>query len=299
MTDDAPKIIPFGKYKGRLVDEVLVDDPNYLQWLAGQDWFRAKFNILHQVIINRGAEPEETPDHNAMQVRFLDDDFCVRLITHIDPQCWHDAASALRSKHQKNLKLIGDAIISEQAGLTEAEERVAQYTREPHERSDKCYYSSLLKDAEKRRDGHVARIDYLSRVQKEFASPIGALETRVVTRQFEEQGVDVILRVAAKSANHAFEPPRADDLNLRWYHYDRKGDGWNDLICTLGSLRIELKPVVGDDYPAVLRQMKRTRADVLFVGEYTGQGATQEQFMQTMETAEIRVVFARDVDTQP
>jgi len=28
MTDDAPKIIPFGKYKGRLVEEVLIDDPD-------------------------------------------------------------------------------------------------------------------------------------------------------------------------------------------------------------------------------------------------------------------------------
>ena len=35
MTDEAPKIIPFGKYKGRFIDEVLVDDPNYL--LAGDD----------------------------------------------------------------------------------------------------------------------------------------------------------------------------------------------------------------------------------------------------------------------
>jgi len=33
--DDDPKIIPFGKYKGRPVDEVLLDNPNYLQWLAG------------------------------------------------------------------------------------------------------------------------------------------------------------------------------------------------------------------------------------------------------------------------
>ena len=46
MSDDSPKIIPFGEYKGRLVDEVLLDDPSYLQWLAGQDWFRAKFTVL-------------------------------------------------------------------------------------------------------------------------------------------------------------------------------------------------------------------------------------------------------------
>jgi len=27
MADDAPKIIPFGKYKRRLVEELLIDDP--------------------------------------------------------------------------------------------------------------------------------------------------------------------------------------------------------------------------------------------------------------------------------
>jgi len=40
--------------------------------------------------------------------------------------------------------------------------------------------------------------------------------------------------------------------------------------------------------------MKRT-GDVLFVGDYTGQGATQEQFVKTMATAGIRVVFAGDL----
>jgi len=42
-------VLPFGKYQGRLVKEVLADDPAYLQWLSGQDWFRAKFTLLHQV----------------------------------------------------------------------------------------------------------------------------------------------------------------------------------------------------------------------------------------------------------
>jgi uncharacterized protein (DUF3820 family) len=62
-------IVPFGKYKGRLIEEVLVDDPGYLQWLAGQVWFRDKFAVLYQVIINRGGEPQDTPEHNALQVK--------------------------------------------------------------------------------------------------------------------------------------------------------------------------------------------------------------------------------------
>jgi hypothetical protein len=68
-------IIPFGKYKGRLVEEVL-DDPQFLswaQWALNQPGIRVKYSEFCQIIINRGAAPEETPDHNAMQVKFLDD----------------------------------------------------------------------------------------------------------------------------------------------------------------------------------------------------------------------------------
>jgi len=42
--------------------------------------------------------------------------------------------------------------------------------------------------------------------------------------------------------------------------------------------------------------MKRTVSTVLFVDDYTGQGASEEQFVKTMATAGIRVVFARDVE---
>jgi uncharacterized protein (DUF3820 family) len=82
---DQGNVVPFGKYKGRLVEELLIDDPSYLEWLAGQAWFRDKYVTLHQVIINRGAEPEETPDHNALQVLFLEDDFCRAFLRLLQP----------------------------------------------------------------------------------------------------------------------------------------------------------------------------------------------------------------------
>lgn len=62
-------------------------------------------------------------------------------------------------------------------------------------------------------------------------------------------------------------------------------------------LTIEIKPTVGDDYPAVLRQMKANGSDVLLVGNYVGTGATREQFIKTFATAAKRVVFLRDVET--
>src|SRR5262249_12486422 len=49
-------VIPFGKHKDRLLEEILIDDPSYLDWVVAQDWFRTEFPALHEVIINFDAE---------------------------------------------------------------------------------------------------------------------------------------------------------------------------------------------------------------------------------------------------
>jgi len=205
MTDPS-NVVPFGKYKGRLIEELLVDDPGYVEWLAGQEWFRAKFTVLHQVIINRGAEPEETPEHNAMQVRFLDDEFCRRFLRNF--------------------------------------------------------------------------VDL---------SPTTLIKVHF-ERQFEMRGIDVVLTT------------RSHELISNWSRSVE--EPWK----SAWRFNIELKPAVGDDYPAILRQMKRLRSDdlapnferprgdfVLLIGAYTGRGATEEQFVTTFDTAGIRVVFSREI----
>lgn len=52
MTEHYPTaIMPIGKFKGQPV-EVLRDDPEYREWLLGQDWFRQKFPQLAQIVVN-------------------------------------------------------------------------------------------------------------------------------------------------------------------------------------------------------------------------------------------------------
>lgn len=69
-------IVPFGKYKGQPVD-VLAADQAYCEWLRCQPWFAEKFRDVYNIVINYGNEPQDTPEHNALQARFLDDEFCV------------------------------------------------------------------------------------------------------------------------------------------------------------------------------------------------------------------------------
>lgn len=65
-------IVPFGKYKNQPI-EVLAQDKSYCEWLAGQGWVAQRYPDIHTVIINNFAEPAETPEHNALQLRFLDE----------------------------------------------------------------------------------------------------------------------------------------------------------------------------------------------------------------------------------
>jgi hypothetical protein len=81
MTDkNQPKepsaiIVPFGKHKGKTVAELLATDAQYAEWITGQGWVAERFAELHAAILSRGALSDDTPEHNALQARFLDVDF--------------------------------------------------------------------------------------------------------------------------------------------------------------------------------------------------------------------------------
>lgn len=71
-------IIAFGKYKGQPA-EILLTDPSYCEWLQGQNWFIERYPQIHTLIINNFTQSEDTPAHNALQARFLDESLCASL----------------------------------------------------------------------------------------------------------------------------------------------------------------------------------------------------------------------------
>lgn len=72
------EVVPFGKYKGQPV-EILTADTQYAEWLADQPWFRERYATIYQTIINYGQEATASPEHNEMQARFLDNNWCLAL----------------------------------------------------------------------------------------------------------------------------------------------------------------------------------------------------------------------------
>ncbi|MDY0090590.1 MAG: hypothetical protein RBR78_09515 [Flavobacteriaceae bacterium] len=66
--------------------------------------------------------------------------------------------------------------------------------------------------------------------------------------------------------------------------------------------QIEIKPTVSDDFPSVLRQMKASMPvkgyinSILFLKEYTGIGATKEEFCNYFKSQGYLVVFENEID---
>lgn len=85
MTD---QLIPFGKHKGKPV-EILAEDKEYTQWLLAQPWFKTKYQNIHMVVINNFRKPADTPEHNELQVKFLNNEFSLKLAYLLEPRLFN------------------------------------------------------------------------------------------------------------------------------------------------------------------------------------------------------------------
>lgn len=66
------EIVPIGKYKGQPIERLMADQP-YSEWLLAQAWFVDRYAELAQLVrMGRIAEPQDTPEHNAMIARLID-----------------------------------------------------------------------------------------------------------------------------------------------------------------------------------------------------------------------------------
>lgn len=250
------EIVPFGKYKGQTLDEVAARDPGYLQWLQGQPWAREKFQNLIININNFGQVPEETPEHNRMQMRFLDEAYC-RAVAKITKDGPEDPFKWIMWEWQKAFKA------ARRTGLWQH-----RYTKG----------DAYLKKCEKIIGLRKAKNSIRQAIRSQHSPTSRAFETPV----FEVAGFDVRFSMRESS---------------EWAGYR---DHWNDEHFTFG---VEIKPTIGDDFPAVLRQITRHNMGhnshrVLLVGDYTGVGATLDQIRRFFKNSGVYVVMASEVEDE-
>lgn len=237
-TDPSAIVVPFGKHKGATVAELLAKDPQYADWVMAQGWVAERFAELHAAIATRGAGTDDTPEHNALQARFLDAGFRHALLRCADSNGVDVVLERQRSR----------AVMWCRGDLEQHAKPQYGYAQITDERAAKAKY-----DLERMAAGEFGLISAV---------------------QFEVGGVDIIIQWGGSLP---------DDQTFQEYS---------------PKIAVELKPTVGDDYPSVMRQMKRLGCRVCVVGTYTGRGVSEVQLRQMFEANGQTLIFVQEIEEE-
>lgn len=242
-------IVPFGKYKGRSVD-VLAADQDYCNWLAAQPWFREKFaNIYKLVVVNQG-EPAETPEHNALQALLLDKGIQVACVSQ-----FFDVVDDQRASVKYQIESITSKIDS----INREIERL-------HRDLEYCTVDSKMRRA----FGGVSYTHDKVMGGKSVTDQ-EMVEYNKARKRFEKEAKSEKLKVlndidSAKLRANALMTDISELENSKWSAIERcklgvvfESMGF-DAVITYGTsdrVGVEVKVSIGDDYPAVIRQVKK------------------------------------------
>jgi hypothetical protein len=271
------ELVPFGKHKGKPV-ETLLADPGYAEWIMGQPWFRDRYPAIYQTIINYNGEPADTPEHNQMQAAFLDDSWCLTLARRLYVDALFDGTEASRVFAQATHKDEHRSYTHHKASqlFEQFGQHVTRTVAEPvvHSREfevngwDVVYsfrapglYLALTSLPE-----CVCVCDHDRDCSDGASCRGGDLEYRCNHRQqgrvaplFESWQAapkaekQRLLRDFQSYSHCSDECPWNDGIAARWLL-----DDWERLYAPdTRTVRVECKPDLGDDFPAVLRQVTR------------------------------------------
>ena len=249
-----PPVIHFGKYSGKSAAQIMADDPQYVQWILAQPWFQEKNPKLVQFFISGGgSEASETPEHNALQAKFIQDAYCL-------------AVAAMFSAGQK-LRTLAD--VKRRVDET-VEPALSDYVvTKPPSISNRSFEQNSW-DVQFSFNGAAG---WMSDNEEPECSctPLPEVETgsiysKSATTQSNrlasgfspvryEQAFDKAMEAYVEATQH--ESACLRSLRQYFWFWGRGertifGSAYRD---ELALFRLELKPIMGDDFPAVLRQV--------------------------------------------
>ena len=306
------QLVPFGKYKGQPV-EVMQMDTGYCEWLSTQDWFRERYaNVYQQVIINNFTEASETPEHNKLQMLFLDKDFYrkIEAALPVDPsKLFYPQILGAVSEIKEHVK-------SDENYLEELERelKIKEYYSDEENRKEKLEklesvppytleYFSIEKTLKYLRN-------YDESTHKEELSRLrGKIEKTKMRIQELKDRHNSIIDQRKDNTKYTYEVKTIEfELNgwdvfvgLKYKcEIDLKTEFSASANPVYQERYIEIKPCLGDDFPAVLRQMKANSKKVrgtriLLIDEFSAVGATLEQVKQTFLLSDIYLIKLSDI----
>jgi hypothetical protein len=276
--DPSAIVVPFGKYKGQTVAELLATDPQYADWLLAQGWLSQRFAELHAAIMSRGAGSDDTPEHNALQARFLSEDFrAAFLLAALGDTLMRKRANYIaytKASQAETQDKIREMLGNHQKNLAGNRSYYILPVARPKGLSHHYYAGEPIDDAERALERALAEaLTKATLAQQIDLDRVTRLFTKVWS--FEQGGVDVVI-------GYEFSDSPDPVLHQRMDY----------------TFMIELKPTMGDDFPTIIRQMKRLQVKHLLVGSYSGQAVPLPDLTQMFQINGMTLTMVREVEAE-
>lgn len=328
-------LVPFGKYKGQPIT-TLLNDKSYLDWCKRQPFFKKYTNIYNITVNQQITQPvySKTPEHNKLQNLFLNNDYCIDFINSIYKLNINRLVINYNKilKNPEYLKYFVEYDIEEHYNKGHIKiiekEFESKFNWDIKLKSD-CYGDSIP---------IILKPDVLSIERKQYdvikttelQNKISIIESEDDHKVFTELGWKTKTE-AIKNINEElyknYENKFIEFISNKYHDILNniiretypvslyKSDNWNKIERKYNEVNItlsipsydntvycELKPILGDDYPCVLRKMKqqieltnrfyryRKHKYVLLINTFNSETTTIEQLKEIFKQSKITVI---------
>lgn len=303
---DASKLVfPIGKIKGRNVYELMENEPDKLKWFVNQEFFREKYSDIYNIIINGSNEIKDSKEHNEIVQLFYDSNFLFKLFLY---------QKKYKSKLEYDEYLIECYLNSSNNKIKEI---ISKY---------KSLYKHYLYAIDFSNEIDTVYNKYKNFIDKDkecFKNPYLSITDTKEYLQDIKCGLDILkenyyqikdkIKLIPNIICHNWDFTKKvkseylmNDIVLEGFTFQTQLDVHNkykkESICNYfskielkayGRIKFEIKPLVGEDYPEVLRQCKRQNTDVLIIKDFYCQSTTLQVVREMFDP--IKIILLEDI----
>lgn len=300
MEEQTMPIVPFGRYKDKSVLELLAD-ANYVEWLKRQAWFpnqKQIYNIVvHQTIPT--SNNSKTPEHNKLQNYFLEKSNQIKLLNIV--------LGNVGTKFKTHFKkLILDEDFINCFGKIDMQDICRQMKNSKIVFEDKYNWDFILYYRDNQWENFETKYD-INNSSSDFV-PGDKIDGPGCEKDPKLRYLYNIFGKYKFNYNYS-DTERVLELYII---KNEDNNNYHANICTTKHDCIvccELKPILSDDYPSVLRKMK-TQIDltendknlkrcfqyyILIIGSFTSKHTTKKDLISIFKQSNISIIFTDEI----
>jgi hypothetical protein len=306
MSDSNSIIVPFGKYKGQPM-EVLLSDTSYITYQKQQPgfmkWLEENHVTIYNIFTTGAQQVQDTPEHNRLQARFLDKKFQLAFFDVINGYTVREHFLKRVKSKQKDIDSstleianCNDKLPLAKTSLNEnIQLAIAKLQTDINTSTDiKSYIIEHKRSAINHlRSGNIDIFSWDYGIAKSLKELNDKIENLNHAIRASNRAIDTAKQYLSIYQSIAADPlilktevtfEHGYDVHIKFQKYSARfevGDYEDDFIEYV-TIRTEVKPSVGDNYPAVLRQMRINQKesdaiDALLIGKFESESIDIDQ----------------------